>query len=386
MGELQVFARFPEGTLVAVSCPAAATVADLIEEVRQAGGLRMAPRLRFLEVILESSMPVADTGVTSEAVVEVVPTGCSRVSIAAGSGHSLALYQDGAKMLAWGGVGATAQRCNIPDLEEFGSGLNDLKVAQITSGAYCAFALMEDQTVRAWGNNDYGQRNVPDFGGLKVVEIAAGGYHVIALMEDLTVRAWGDNSLGQCRIPDFGGLNVIKIAGGAVHSMALLEDHTVRAWGYNDKGQCTVPDLGDEKVLQIAAGGVHSMVLTENHVVRAWGYNDFGQCNLTKFEGLKIEHIAAGGHHSIVLTDDNQVLATGAVGGRKEESPCTVPDFKGAKVVQIAGGGDHSMAMMDDNTVWAWGNNRYGQCTVPDVLQPPSLRKKPKRTGCCASQ
>eukprot|EP00756_Hemistasia_phaeocysticola_P029785 Hpha_TRINITY_DN16253_c1_g1::TRINITY_DN16253_c1_g1_i2::g.12157::m.12157 len=64
-GELQVFARLPEGRLVPICCSPAATVHDLIEEVRHAAGFRLAPRIRFLGKRLEASTPVADTGVTS---------------------------------------------------------------------------------------------------------------------------------------------------------------------------------------------------------------------------------------------------------------------------------------------------------------------------------
>ena len=42
----------------------------------------------------------------------------------------------------------------------------------------------------AWGDNDYGQCNVP--AGLSgVVAVAAGAYHSLALKADGTVVAWG---------------------------------------------------------------------------------------------------------------------------------------------------------------------------------------------------
>eukprot|EP00756_Hemistasia_phaeocysticola_P037329 Hpha_TRINITY_DN16690_c0_g1::TRINITY_DN16690_c0_g1_i17::g.183541::m.183541 len=102
MAGLQVFARLPEGKLVPVSVVPAATVADLMEEVRKAAGLRSAPVLRFLGKRLDASTPVADTGVTSEATLEVDPRGSVTVPIAAGAHHSLALMEEGTKVQAWG--------------------------------------------------------------------------------------------------------------------------------------------------------------------------------------------------------------------------------------------------------------------------------------------
>src|SRR5258706_244194 len=54
--------------------------------------------------------------------------------------------------------------------------------------------------VVAWGNNNYGQTNVP--GGLSTVTaIPAGHRHSLALKSDGTVVAWGDNLYGQTDVP-----------------------------------------------------------------------------------------------------------------------------------------------------------------------------------------
>ncbi len=104
-------------------------------------------------------------------------------------------------------------------------------------------ALQNNGTVRVWGDNTDGQRNVPD-GLNNVVSIAAGDMHSMALQNNGTVRVWGNNISGQRdNIP--AGLNdgtVVSIAAGEYHSMALKNDGTVRVWGNNHEGQCNVPD------------------------------------------------------------------------------------------------------------------------------------------------
>eukprot|EP00756_Hemistasia_phaeocysticola_P036837 Hpha_TRINITY_DN16663_c1_g1::TRINITY_DN16663_c1_g1_i3::g.181636::m.181636 len=145
MAGIQVFARLPEGKLIEITLPPEGTVNDLMEEVRQAAGLRTAPGLRFLGKLLEPLMPVADTGITTEAVVEVVPRASVRISIAAGGAHSLALGNKGYHK------GSKAK-------------------------------------LHAWGHNSYGQTDIPDFEGLQAVQVAAGAYHSMALLEDHTVR------------------------------------------------------------------------------------------------------------------------------------------------------------------------------------------------------
>ena len=72
----------------------------------------------------------------------------------------------------------------------------------------------------AWGNNFYGQTNVP--AGLNnVAAIAAGGRHSLALKTDGTVVAWGFNTAGQCNVPT-GLTNVEAIAARGNHSMVLF--------------------------------------------------------------------------------------------------------------------------------------------------------------------
>ena len=68
----------------------------------------------------------------------------------------------------------------------------------------------------------------------------ASSHHILAINYDGTVVAWGDNQFGQCNVPD--GLNdVVSIVCGDFHSLALKSDGTVVAWGWNRYDECDVP-------------------------------------------------------------------------------------------------------------------------------------------------
>ena len=41
---------------------------------------------------------------------------------------------------------------------------------------------------------------MPDIGSIKVEKVSCGGIHTAILLEDKTVRVFGDNSEGQCDI------------------------------------------------------------------------------------------------------------------------------------------------------------------------------------------
>jgi len=105
------------------------------------------------------------------------------------------------------------------------------------------------------------------------------GFYVLAKPHKTMVVGWGNDDYGQSDVPA-GITNAVMVAGGDDHSLALLNDGTVIAWGRNDKRQCDVPTnlFG---VTMIAAGQYHSVGLLTNGVVRAWGWNATGLYHLT---------------------------------------------------------------------------------------------------------
>ncbi len=131
-------------------------------------------------------------------------------------------------------------------------------IVAVAEGYQHNLVLRTDGTPLAWGNNTYGQTNVPP-GLSNVVAIAAGGYHNLALKADGAVVGWGENNFGQTNIPA-GLSNVVAIAAGMYHSLALRSDGTVAAWGMNVYGQTNVP-AGLTNVIALAAGQYHSMAL-----------------------------------------------------------------------------------------------------------------------------
>lgn len=65
--------------------------------------------------------------------------------------------------------------------------------------------------VVVWGNNDYGQTNVPIAAQSGVIAIASGWDHTLALKNDGSVVAWGWNSSGQTNVPIVAQSEVVAI-------------------------------------------------------------------------------------------------------------------------------------------------------------------------------
>jgi len=77
-----------------------------------------------------------------------------------------------------------------------------------------------------------------------------------------SIIAWGDNTYGQCNVPspnsDFVAVAAGYGYGYSGHSLGLKGDGSIVAWGYNDYGQCNVPSPNSDFVA-VAAGYSHSL-------------------------------------------------------------------------------------------------------------------------------
>ena len=158
----------------------------------------------------------------------------------------------------------------------------------ISLGAYHTVVLLDNGTVKAWGYNPYGecgQGNTTRIGdggnemgdnlsaidlgtGRTATAIAAGIYHTVALLDNGTVKAWGQNSRGQLgqghtnnigdgademgdnlSAVDLGtGRTATAIACGYYNSIVRLDDGTIKVWGdgrHGQLGQGNTNNIGD---------------------------------------------------------------------------------------------------------------------------------------------
>jgi cysteine-rich repeat protein len=160
----------------------------------------------------------------------------------------------------------------------------DTKVTALALGREHSCALFETGDVVCWGFNDAGQlatANNQDWGdqagetpsllepidlGGPAVAIAAGLDHACALLDDGTLRCWGENEKGQLGLgnvtdvginqspaqvgaPAIGG-TAIAIAAGGEHTCAVLDDFGVVCWGSNifgELGYGNVQTIGDDE-------------------------------------------------------------------------------------------------------------------------------------------
>jgi hypothetical protein len=232
-------------------------------------------------------------------------------------------------------------------------------VTAITAGLIHSVALKSDGSAVAWGYNGDGETNVPVEAKSGVIAISseAQAQWTMALKTNGTVVGWTYNGYGQCT-PPAGLTGVTKIAAGSGHALALKADGTVAAWGNNDNNQTNVP-AGLNGVTAVAGGDFFSLALKSNGTVVAWGNNTYGQTNVPA-NVTNIIAIAGGSYQAVGLQSNGTLVAW----GRNAFGATSIPAGL-TNVTKIATGGFHTMALKSDGTVAAWGYNAQGQTDVP---------------------
>lgn len=117
-------------------------------------------------------------------------------------------------------------------------------------------------------------------GALTTGRIAVGHAHAAFLFSDGSVRAFGDDAYGQCGVDAFG--SVTAVAAGYRHTIGLRTDGTVAAAGDNTYGQCDVTAWTD--VVSIACGPWDSFAIRADGTLLHCGFSEY---DLSGWTGLK---------------------------------------------------------------------------------------------------
>jgi alpha-tubulin suppressor-like RCC1 family protein len=250
----------------------------------------------------------------------------------------------------------------------------------VASHNWHVLALARDGSVYAWAANDKGQLGIGtlpvfDFKGKSdseatgylpypmripdlsdVVAIDTGFEHSLALLKDGTVRAWGNNRYGQLGdgttmdrdkpVVVHGIRNAIAIGTSSYASAAALADGTVVTWGTLTRyaqglpieKKALVPSVvaGVGGVRRIAGGLAFFMGLTDAGTVMTWGdntYSEQGRGGNPKPAGLVtgltgVQSIAARSGKAVAVLAAGQIMTWGYVvrpGGKEGTSASPIP-------------------------------------------------------------
>lgn len=176
------------------------------------------------------NLPINPSGLEIKFNTSSTPNNIKKV--AAASRYSLGLTIDGK-------IYSTPQ-LSIPEA------ITASTIQDISAGELHALVLFSNGTVSSFGNNSFGQENVPSRIS-DVVEIAAGFYHNVVRKSDGSVICWGKNDEGQCDVPT--GIVAKAISAGGSHTTVITTDDEIIVFGRTSEGQADIPEYADTSAL-----------------------------------------------------------------------------------------------------------------------------------------
>jgi alpha-tubulin suppressor-like RCC1 family protein len=299
-------------------------------------------------------------------------------------------------------------------------------VVQVQSGDGNTAALLEDGTVRTYGDNTFGELGVPmteHHQGIQqppiwgVTQIAVGGQHVLALAHG-TVYGWGSAQLGdlgdgrscmECGVhhPEpILSANVVKVFAGDGSSAALTASGQLYVWGEDRSGQLGVrpnqegavvrPTLTSlTNVKDVAFAGVSShggamYVIKGNGELFAAGQNAHGQLGIgTVSRPRSLTHVlngvsavAAGAVHALAITNGTAFAwganCCGQLGPKAPLSQAVTRPTPIGPAQEVSAGYAYSL-LVDQGIAYGFGADQEGQLGIGYASKTPISR--PMRIG-----
>jgi alpha-tubulin suppressor-like RCC1 family protein len=172
-----------------------------------------------------------------------VPTlGAGEIAIDVVAGHVHSLSRTNQRVLQWGDAGSWQLVDGLPLGH---GGVPTLRHVDAVCPDGSSLLVLSDGSIQAFGDNAYGQCNVPSLPrGVRYLRAVGSGHHAMALRTDGQVVAWGENGFGQCNVPALPvGMTYVDLAAAHAHSVVLRSDGQAFAFGDNTGGMCTIPPL-----------------------------------------------------------------------------------------------------------------------------------------------
>ncbi len=339
-----------------------------------------------------------------------VQLGGGAIALAAGDDHTCALMASGT-VQCWGGnddgqlgLGHTEPiGDDEPPSAAFSTVALDLPAAAIAAKGSVSCALLEDESVRCWGRNEYGQlglghtESVGDDEspiaavaavalGEGAIAIATSGLHGCAILASHRIRCWGNNELSQLGlgttenvgddelpvdvppIEYVGTAQAYAIQASHFRTCSLRDDGYVRCFGYNGDGGMGHGFVSDDRTwdasvwgalhfdwpaVALAMGGAHTCVQLQNVETRCWGINTWGQLGLGT---------------TTTVGDDEEFSLVPAIDFGTDALGHTI------HATVLATGSAHTCAFLSTGELRCWGDNTSGQlglgCSTPASATP----------------
>ncbi|MDI1436393.1 RCC1 domain-containing protein [Polyangium sorediatum] len=300
---------------------------------------------------------------------------------------------------------ASTVACTSTDGSSAPTRIDVAPAAQLSAGLSHTCATLRNGNLACWGKGDRGELGKALADGAafsaapqpvpilaKVIHVGAGASGSCAVLEDHTVRCWGNNGDGQLGV---------TAACSSGDSFCVTEPASVK--GLEPTTTVVAGRSVDDSEFPAKRSHV-ACALDEGGLVRCWGGVDQQMLGRGSNVALSKTPVVVVDAQSFPLRDITQMAAganrvcaldvEGAVWCWGADATYDQPGGLSAERVElpmpakaIAVGEAHACAVLDDRSVWCWGRNQNGECGVSagsneccngeDLSCPRDCRRKP---------
>lgn len=238
------------------------------------------------------------------------------------------------------------------------------KVSLVAAGDRHWVALTEDGKFFGLGNNDFGQRDLPQNVQMKmqtkkVKQLLAGDGVTGVLFESGEIYVWGSimatrqdivplNIQGRVVWAEITPLNVV----------VLLDDGTLGCFGTDNTQISEIPQEladGSVRVVKFTTSGQAAMALDTNGKLYTWGSRQHGIQDIPEYEG-KIADLFGSKNNTGLLLENGKVLYWGANHFGQLNMP---KEMAKTKYVAVYSDLFQNFGVAEDGKVTAWGHKGF---------------------------
>jgi hypothetical protein len=248
--------------------------------------------------------------------------------------------------------------------------------AVTTVAALLASPASADEQLTIWGDNSYGQADVPSW-VVNPVHVGCTRRTVAVVMPDGTIGAWGYDANGEVSSAPFPdpGVSFEKVFGGwGFTFLGLTNQGQLVSWGRNSVGQANVPALPAGKTyVKGAVGFFHGAALRNDGQIVAWGasqpvFTVTQQATILTVPalpaGVVYTDLGVGYRTTIALRSDGQLRGWGISLYGDLDIPALPA---GTTWTQVSLAGTFAVGLGSDGVIRAWGDDYFGQVTAKPV-------------------